>query len=44
MITILEPQDHEHWLSGGYDDVVALQRPYDETRMTMRGPEFPTRR
>jgi putative SOS response-associated peptidase YedK len=43
MITILEPQDHDHWLTGSYDDVVALQRPYDPTRMSVRGPEFPTR-
>ena len=43
MITILEPQDHERWLTGAYDDVVALQMPYDATRMTVRGPEFPTR-
>jgi putative SOS response-associated peptidase YedK len=43
MITILEPQDWDTWLRGSYDDVVALQRPYDASRMTMRGPEFPTR-
>ena len=27
MITILHPDDHERWLRGNYDDVVALQRP-----------------
>ena len=43
MITVLEPGDHERWLAGTYDDVVALQRPYAAERMTMRGPEFPTR-
>ena len=44
MITILEPADHERWLSGSYDDVVALQQPYAAERMTVRGPVFPTRR
>lgn len=44
MITILHPDDHERWLQGGYDDVVALQRPYPAERMAMRGPVFPTRR
>lgn len=43
MITVLERSDHERWLSGSYEDVIALQQPYDETRMTVRGPEFPTR-
>lgn len=43
MITILEPEDQERWLTGSYDDVVALQRPYLAERMTVRGPEFPTR-
>lgn len=44
MITILAPEDHERWLTGSYDDVVALQRPYPADRMTVRGPEFPTRK
>ncbi|WP_294392657.1 SOS response-associated peptidase family protein [uncultured Sphingomonas sp.] len=43
MITILRPEDHQRWLRGSFDDVVALQRPYTATRMTVRGPEFPTR-
>ena len=44
MITVLEPDDHERWLRGSYDDVRALQCPYPADRMTMRGPVFPTRR
>ena len=44
MITVLEPADHERWLRGSYNDVVALQRPYSAERMTVRGPVFPTRR
>jgi putative SOS response-associated peptidase YedK len=43
MITILHPEDHERWLTGSYDDVVALQRPYPADQMTVRGPLFPTR-
>jgi putative SOS response-associated peptidase YedK len=43
MVTILAPEDHERWLTGSYDDVVALQRPYSAERMTVREPEFPTR-
>lgn len=43
MVTILAPEDHGRWLSCGYDEVVALQRPYPADRMTVRGPEFPTR-
>ena len=43
MITILHPDDHHRWLLGSYDDVVALQRSYPAERMTVRGPEFPTR-
>ena len=42
-ITILAPEDHERWLRGTYDEVVALQRPYPADRMTVRGPVFPTR-
>ena len=44
MITILKKEDHDRWLSGGYDDIVALQQPYPSDRMTLRGPVFPTRR
>ncbi|MGY2733653.1 putative SOS response-associated peptidase YedK [Sphingomonas sp. UYP23] len=44
MITVLEPADHDRWLRGSYDDVVALQQPYPADRMTVRGPAFPTRR
>ncbi len=43
MITILHPEDHDRWLTGSYDEVVALQRPYPAERMTVRGPVFPTR-
>jgi len=44
MITVLEVADHDRWLRGSHDDVVALQRPYPSARMTVRGPVFPTRR
>ncbi|MDE0878825.1 MAG: SOS response-associated peptidase family protein [Sphingomonas bacterium] len=43
MITILEKENWDRWLRGGYRDAVALQQPYDAKRMTMRGPVFPTR-
>jgi putative SOS response-associated peptidase YedK len=43
MITILHSNDHERWLKGSYDDILALQRPYPAGQMTVRGPEFPTR-
>lgn len=43
MITILHPNDYDQWLTGSYDDVVALQRPYPADQMTVRGPVFPTR-
>lgn len=43
MITILAPEDHDRWLRGSYDDVVALQQPYPGEKMRMRGPVFPTR-
>ena len=43
MITILELKDVDTWLRGSYDDVVALQRPYDPAKMTVRGPVCPTR-
>jgi putative SOS response-associated peptidase YedK len=44
MITILHPDDYDQWLTGSYDDVVALQRPYPADQMTVRGPVFPTRK
>jgi putative SOS response-associated peptidase YedK len=44
MVTILAPEDHERWLSGSYEDAVALQRPYPADQMTGRGPVFPTRK
>lgn len=44
MVTILEPADQERWLTVGFDEVVALQRPCAAGRMTVRGPVFPTRR
>lgn len=44
MITILEPSDVDTWLHGSYDEAVALQKPFDPDRMTVRGPVFPTRR
>ena len=43
MITILAPEDVDTWLRGSYEEVTALQRPYDATAMTVRGPVFPTR-
>ena len=43
MIVVLAPADHEQWMHGGYDEIVALQRPYPSERMTVRGPVFPTR-
>ncbi|ANC88610.1 hypothetical protein [Sphingomonas sp. NIC1] len=44
IITILDPEDINTWLHGTYDEIVALQKPYDPARMTVRGPVFPTRR
>lgn len=44
MITILKPQDVDTWLRGTYEDVTALQKPYEAAKMTVRGPVFPTRR
>ena len=43
MITILAPQDHDQWLQGSYDEIVALQKPYPAALMAIRGPAFPTR-
>jgi putative SOS response-associated peptidase YedK len=44
MITVLESSDVDTWLRGSYDEIVALQRPYNAGRMSVRGPIFPTRR
>ena len=44
MITVLEPENIDTWLRGSYDEIVALQKPYDASRVTVRGPVFPTRR
>ena len=43
MVTILEPADVTTWLRGSYEEIVALQKPYDARKMTVRGPVFPTR-
>ncbi len=43
MITILAPEDHDRWLQGSYDEIVALQKPYATEPMTVHGPVFPTR-
>lgn len=43
MVTILRPENVDTWLRGSYDEVVALQRPYDAAKMSVRGPVFPTR-
>lgn len=43
MLTILKPEDCETWLRGSYDEITALQRPYEAAAMTVRGPIFPTR-
>ena len=43
MITILKPEDRDRWLTCGYEEVVAMQRPYPAHHMAVRGPEFPTR-
>ena len=43
MVTILAPEDHDRWLTCGYDEALVLQRPLPAERMTVRGPVFPTR-
>ncbi|KHL24286.1 hypothetical protein PK98_15090 [Croceibacterium mercuriale] len=43
MITILKPEDCDKWLSGSYQDILDLQRPYDASAMEVQGPVFPTR-
>ena len=44
MITILAEADWDAWLTGSYEDAVALQRPYPAELMTVAGPVFPTRK
>ena len=44
MITILVEADWDRWLTGVYEDAVALQRPFEPARMSMREPVFPTRK
>lgn len=44
MITILKPADVDLWLRGSYDEIIELQRPYEASKMEVRGPIFPTRR
>ena len=39
-----DPEDIDTWLRGSYDEIVALQNPYDPTKSTVRGPVFPTQR
>ncbi|WP_267381099.1 MULTISPECIES: SOS response-associated peptidase family protein [unclassified Sphingomonas] len=43
MITILKEADWDRWLGGSYEEVIGLQKPYDASAMTVRGPVFPTR-
>jgi putative SOS response-associated peptidase YedK len=43
MITILHEDEWDRWLTGSYEDAVALQQPYPADLMTVRGPVFPTR-
>jgi putative SOS response-associated peptidase YedK len=43
MVTILHEASWDRWLTGSYDEVTALQRPYPAELMTVRGPVFPTR-
>lgn len=44
MVSVLAQEDQEPWLTGDYDEAVALQKPYPADRMTVEGPVFPTRR
>lgn len=41
-ITIFKAEDHDRCLTGSVGDVMALQQPYAEDQMAMRGPGFPT--
>ena len=43
MVTVLPGDAHEQWLTGGYEDALALQQPYPAERMAVDGPVFPTR-
>jgi hypothetical protein len=42
-ITILDKGAWTRSLSGSFEDVVALQKPYSAELMTVRGPVLPTR-
>jgi putative SOS response-associated peptidase YedK len=44
MFTILAEQDWDRWLTGSYEDVIALQQPYPADLMTVRGPLFPPKK
>ena len=44
MVTVLAAADYEQWLTGSYEDALALQRPYPAGRMAVEGPVFPTRK
>jgi putative SOS response-associated peptidase YedK len=43
MITIPHDDEWDRWLTGSYEDAVALQQPYPADLMTVRGPVFPAR-
>jgi putative SOS response-associated peptidase YedK len=43
MITILKPAEFARWLTGSFDEVVDLQKPYAADLMSVRGPVFPAR-
>jgi putative SOS response-associated peptidase YedK len=42
MMVILAEADWEAWLTGSYDEIIALQKPYPAHLMTVRGPLFAT--
>jgi putative SOS response-associated peptidase YedK len=44
MITILAEVDWHRWLTGSYEDAVALQQPYPADLMMVRGPVLPTQK
>lgn len=44
MVTVLATEDQERWMTGDYDEALALQRPYSAERMNVEGPVFPTRK
>jgi len=43
MVTILAEADWDRWLSGSYEDLLALQQPYPAEHMSVRGPVFPSK-